>query len=191
MKPLNQITRRKWQALKWRDPRTDLVALGRLQGRLRCAKFEDLRDRDLKSAREPLQAALFCYFISYALKTRIEYAMSEDEDYDCVFRRKVDGATGYTPVQLKEIVPSRIDPKASIKTGLENLKKYRTSDHTVVAFHVNHSGYFDYHSMPKPETSFAEIWFYGPLTSDLFLWELYGDLLHQPRRYEIPWPMPE
>jgi hypothetical protein len=188
---LDRITRRKWQALKWGDPRTHLIELGKLQSRMLNATVDVLRrDRELKWAVEQRQAALFAYFISSALQTPIAYAMSEDEDYDCVLCRKVDGKTGYTPVQIKEIIPSHLDPKASIETELAKLSKYRTSHHTVAAVHVNRSGCFDYSSVQKPETSFAEIWLYASLTSDQSLWALYGDLLHEPRGFEIPWPTP-
>jgi hypothetical protein len=112
----------------------------------------------------------------------------EDADYDCVLCRRVDGKKAFTPVQLKEFVPSNIDPTATIEAGLAKLSKYRTSHHTVVAVYVNRAGYFDYPSIQKPETSFAEIWLYASLRPDQSLWALYGDLLHEPRDYTIPWP---
>jgi hypothetical protein len=75
----DRITARKWRSLDWRDPRTDLVNLGRT-----AAEFErhgislthdDLRRRELKGHLERKQAALFAYFVSHAiLKVPIAYA---------------------------------------------------------------------------------------------------------------------
>src|SRR5688572_8440150 len=42
MRPLNRITYRKWQAMQWRDPRTDLVNLGKSQHELPDATVYDL-----------------------------------------------------------------------------------------------------------------------------------------------------
>lgn len=88
---LDRITHRKWQALKWGDPRTDLVDFGHLQSRLPDCTHDDLRHTKVDDVRavERKQAALFAYCISYSiLKCPIAYAMSEDEDYDCVLWHK-------------------------------------------------------------------------------------------------------
>lgn len=197
MKPVDRITHRKWRALDWRDPRTDLVNLGLLQGRLVQQGInpttDDLRTREFKKYLELKQAALFAYFISHSvIKVPIAYAMCEAEDYDCVVWWKVDGtASGksrYAPVQLKEIVPPEINPSASIESELTKLKKYATSDHTIVAVHINQTGYVEYSSIQKPQTSVAEVWLYASMTANQSDWFLYGDLLHSPRGFDISWP---
>lgn len=193
MKPVDRITYRKWRLLKWRDPRTDLINLGKLYGQLLQqgieATTDDLRARELKKYLEQKQAALFAYFISQArLQSPIAYAMSEEQDYDCVLWWKVEGKSRYAPVQLKEVVPPHVNPTASVEAELTKLGKYVTSDHTVIAVHLNQMGHVEYSSIKKPKTSAAEIWLYAALAPDQSLWVLYGDLLHTPRGYEIGWP---
>lgn len=193
MKPDDRITFRKWRSLSWRDPRTDLVELGKLYGQLLKqgieATTDDLRARELKKYLEQKQAALFAYFISQSrLKSPIAYAMSEDQDYDCVLWWKVEGKSRYAPVQLKEVVPPHINPKASVEAELDKLGKYATSDRTIIAVHLNQTGNMEYSSIQKPKTSAAEIWLYASISADQSLWFLYGDLLHAPRGYELHWP---
>jgi len=89
---VDPITLRKWNALTWHDPRAVLVGLGIEQAKWQqqgvTVTLDDLRDdRALKRFSEPRQAALFAYLISEAVeKVPIQYAMIEDEDYDCVLR---------------------------------------------------------------------------------------------------------
>jgi len=193
----DRITARKWRSLDWRDPRTDLVNLGR-----RAAEFErrgisvthdDLRQRELKPHLERKQAALFAYFVSHAiLKLPMAYAMIEDEDYDCVLWWKEGGKkvgkSHYGRVQLKEIVPPHINPNATIESELAKLGKYPTSNQTLVAVHVNQEGPLVWSAIARPATSVAEIWLYAALAPDQSRWFLYGDLLDRPQGFEVPWP---
>jgi hypothetical protein len=196
MRPLgkaDRITGRKWRSLEWRDPRTDLVSLGRTAAELEqrgiTVTNDDLRQRALKAHLERKQGALFAHFVSYAiLKAPIAYAMVEDEDYDCVLWWKVDGKSHYARVQLKEIVPPHINPNATIEFELAKLGKYPTSEQTIVAVHVNQEGLLVWSAIAKPTTSVAEIWLYSSLEPDQSRWFLYGDLLNRPQGFEIPWP---
>jgi hypothetical protein len=172
---IDPITLRRWRQLTWRDPYTDLVALGKLYSSLKAkgydATVDDLRSREVRPFLEQRQAALFAYFISSAvIRAPIAYAMVEAEDYDCVLWSKKGGvARGqscYTPVQLKEVVPREKNPKASIESELAKLKKYGTSKATVVAVHVNQTGLVNYSAIKRPNTSVREIWLYASITPD-------------------------
>jgi hypothetical protein len=192
----DRITGRKWQALPWRDPRRDLVNLGRAQAdfleRGISVTHDDLRQHGLKPHLERKQGALFAHFVSHAiLKAPIAYAMVEEEDYDCVLKWKIDQRNRYARVQLKEIVPPHINPNATIESELAKLRKYPTSNQTIVAVHINQEGPLVWSSIAKPTTSVAEIWLYSALTPDQSLWFLYGDLLDRPQGFEIPWPTRE
>lgn len=193
MKPPNHVTRRIWRTLDWHDPRTDLVQLGKLQARLtregNPPTLDDLRNRDLRKYLEFRQAALFAYFISHSvLRTPIAYAIYEAEDYDCVLWWKCNGGNRYTPVQLKEVVPTRRNPDSSVNSELLKLQKYATPSDTVAAFHVNQSGPLDFSTLQKPITGCREIWLYTSTSADQSRWLLYGDLLDNPRGYEIDYP---
>jgi hypothetical protein len=195
----DRITARKWRSLEYRNPRADLVNLGRAAAELERRGIpmthDDLRKRELKDHLECKQAALFAYFVSHAiLEAPIAYAMIEDEDYDCVLWWKEggqkEGKSRYARVQLKEIVPPHINPNATIESELAKLGKYPTSKQTLVAVHVNQEGLQSWSAIEKPPTSVAEIWLYAALAADQSRWFLYGDLLNAPRGFEIPWPTP-
>lgn len=193
MKPINNITLRKWRTLNWRDPRTDLVQLGKLQARItqegNPSTLEDLRNHDLEKYLEFRQAALFAYFIGHSvLRTPIAYAVYEAEDYDCVLWWKCNRGNRYTPVQLKEVVPTRVNPHSTVNSELSKLRKYAASSDTVAAFHVNQSGQLDFSKLQTPNTGCREIWLYTSISADQSKWLLYGDLLHNPRDYEIDFP---
>ena len=190
----DRITVRKWRALPWRDPRADLVNLGRAHAELlrrgMPVTHDDLRRHELKPYLEGKQAALFAHFVGEAiLQAPIAYAMIEEEDYDCVFWWKLERRSHYARVQLKEVVPPHINPNATIESELAKLGKYPTSVQTIVAVHVNQEGPLVFSSIAKPATSVAEIWLYSALAPDQSLWFLYGNLLDRPRGFEITWPI--
>jgi hypothetical protein len=194
MKAVDRITHRRWRDLEYRDPRTDLVNFGKLHSELLrqglCATVDNLRSRTLKELKylEQRQAALFAYFISYAiLKKPIAYAMIEEEDYDCILWWKDKSKSRFARVQLKEIVPPRMNPEASVKKELDKLSKYGKTE-TIVAVHINQSGWIGSLAIRNSEVHVAEIWLYASLAADQSLWFLYGDLLHKPQGFEIPWP---
>lgn len=188
------MTIRKWRRLQWRDARADLVALGLMTGELEArgihATHDDLRQKGLSWYKyvEQKQAMLFAYLMSEARLngTPIDYAMIEDEDYDCVLQYRVGVKRGFSRVQLKEVAP--FNPKATIETELAKLGKYASAAQTIAAVHVNQQGPVIYSSLSKPKTSFAEIWLYSSITADQSRWFVYGDLLKMPRGYEIAWP---
>jgi len=190
----NEITARRWRSLDWRDPKTDLINLGKIQLQLAestgiTPKVADLRERELRKYLEWRQAALFAYFVSYAVVGEpIAYVLIEDEDYDAVIWRKSGKRNLYTPVQLKEVVPRDLNPKAEVNAELAKLTKYVTSEDTVVAVHLNQSGRFEFHDIKAPDTSCKEIWLYGAQTADQSKWLLYGDILNNPKPYDIRYP---
>jgi hypothetical protein len=193
MKATNRIRLRGWKQLCFRDPRTDLVELAKLQAQMdkggTSPVTDDLRVRELRKFLEYRQAALFAYFVGHSvLKTLVAYAVSEAEDYDSVLWWKVADRNHYLAVQLKEVVPEHLNPTADINSELAKLQKYVTSKETVVAVHVNRSGMIDFSGIRKPVACCAEIWLYGTLSADQSVWFLYGDLLNAPHGHEIRYP---
>jgi hypothetical protein len=190
----NRIAIRRWRALPYRDARVDLVNLGRLQGLLDKAGtspvLDDLRNHELKKYLEMRQAALFTYLVGETMQSAtIGYAMYEDADHDCIIRWRESRRNCYVAVQLKEIVPVHLNPKADLSAELEKqAKKYTSSSHTVAAFHVNQSGLLDFSRIRKPDATFSEIWLYGALSPNQSQWFLFGDLLKEPKLYEFSYP---
>ena len=187
-----RIAQREWAALRWRNPRADLLALSRLDAELRCQGtpllHDDLRRRELKELLYLKQAAIFAHCVGQAIvKAPVAYAMREAEDYDCLLRWRGEGFP-HARVQLKEVVP-HLNPRASIEAELAKLGKYGKSSQTIVAVHVNQGGPLVYSDIKAPVTGVAEIWLYSSIRDDQGLWFLYGDLLGVRRQaFEVPWP---
>lgn len=194
MNTSSRITIRKWKTLRYRDARADLVNLGRLQGVMDKAGnspiLADLRNHELGKYIEARQAALFTFFVGQmVVMAPTEYAMCEDQDYDCIVRWKEQRRNCYVAVQLKEIVPKHLNPKAEINAELAKLAKYVASESTIVAVHLNQTGPLDFSNLKMPETSCSEIWIYGALSSDQSRWFLYGNLIKEPSFHEITFPI--
>lgn len=194
----NRIKLRRWARLPYRDAHTSLVNLGRLQGTMDRAgnspRLSDLRNREFRPYLEHRQAALFAYFVSeLIIRSPVDYVMFEDEDYDCIMRWRVQQHNCYQAVQLKEIAPTHLDPKAEINREFAKLsKKYgtlgRTPGNTIAAFHLNQTGLLDFSNLKGPNTSISEIWLYGALSQNQSRWFLYGNVLKEPRLHEINYP---
>lgn len=193
MRP-DPIKLRKWDSLSFRDAKTDLINLGKLQARLAeshetSREVANLRDRDLRQYLQWRQAALFCHLVQATTgRASLAYTVVEDEDYDAL-ACWIDGDTKhYVPIQLKEVVPQSRNPSASLEAELGKLSKYATSRETVVAVHVNRAGRLDFSSLKPPKARVREIWLFGALSADQRSWFLYGDLLGRPQFYEATYP---
>jgi endonuclease YncB( thermonuclease family) len=152
-------------------------------------KTKALRGSKQKTQREIWQAALFAHGMSVSLNyPSLELAISEDEDYDCVVRW-IDGDTEkYVPVQLKEVVPTDLNPATSIYKELSKLSKYVASPELVIALFLNRAGRIDLVSVKAPVLSVAELWFFGNKSRDQSKWMLYGNVLSNPLLYEFAFP---
>lgn len=193
MDATNRIRHRQWAELPYRDAREDLVNLGRLQGTMERAgnspTLSDLRNHELKAHVENRQAALFAHFAGeLIIRAPVGYAMFEDEDYDCIFRWREQERNCYQAVQLKVIVPRRLNPKAEINREFAKLSKYKASSKTIAAFHINQTGLLDFSNLENPDTSICEIWLYGALSATQSQWFLYGNVLKNPALHEINYP---
>lgn len=192
-RPVDKIQWRKWSALEWRNPQLDLYALGILQAKLEATGIfpttDSLRQRQMREHLERKQAALFAFFVSHSvLRSPVQYALYEDEDFDCLIQWIADGKKYCAQVQLKEVVPPNVNPTATLDAELLKLGKYITSSHSIIAIHLNQTGWVNYSAIKKPEAAVGEIWLYSSITADQSRWFLYGDLLHFARGYEISWP---
>jgi hypothetical protein len=188
------IKRRKWDPLSFRDAKTDLVNLGKLQARLArghgiSPEVANLRSRELRQYLQWRQAASFCYLVQAVTeKPSLGYTVVEDEDYDALARWVEDDTKHYAPIQLKEVVPESLNPMSTLASELAKLAKYPVSNETVVAVHVNRAGRLEFSSLKPPKVTVREIWLFGALSADQQSWFLFGDLMSEPRFYEAAYP---
>ena len=118
----------------------------------------------------------------------LEFAISEDVDYDCVIRWLHNDVANYAPVQLKEFVPDDLNPTASIDDELSKLSKYATSPDLVVALFFNRALRINLSGIKIPALPIGELWLFGNKSPDQSTWLLYGDMLSKPALHEFEFP---
>jgi hypothetical protein len=190
---MNAMRLRQWSKLSFKDPCALIRALGPLRVAAALSdlppKVKALRGSKQKTPREIWQAALFSCGMSSALKLpSLEFAISEEQDYDCVVRWIEGDTENYVPVQLKEIVPPDLNENTTIEEELAKLSKYVSSPELVFAVFLNRPGPIDLASIKSLNLRVAGLWLFGNKSADGSKWMLYGDVLSKSALYEFPFP---
>jgi hypothetical protein len=176
---------RQWEKLKYLDSEAILRGLRKIQesNPLHELPYDvaSLRRRDLRTYAEGRQAALFCYGMSQIDGTRVSFAQAEASDYDVVARYVRDDVAHFVPVQLKELVPDRVNPRADLQLELDKIAKYVDSAELVVAFHLNTTKRIEFSELRMPIGRVGELWFFGATTEDQVNWVLLGNMLRDER----------
>ena len=184
---------RQWEGLRYLDSEKILRGLRGIATThaLHELTYEirSLRRRDLRAYGEGRQAALFCFAMSQVAGVPVSFAHAECSDYDIVARYVKDDVAHYVPVQLKELVPERVNSGTNLQTELDKIRKYVDSHELVVAFHLNVEQRVEFSGLRLPVGVVGELWFYGASTPDQRRWALIGDMLRENRYvYEFTYP---
>jgi hypothetical protein len=186
---------RNWSKLKeWFDPGRTLRELRAVElqiaGQPIDPRVRALRTRGLQKYNEWRQAALFCQGISSLIGTTLYFAPVEAEAHDYVTKRVDHGAktTTFTPLQLKELVPSETNPDATLEGILADLTKYSTASDTIVAVYINRRGTTDLNTIKVPRLNLGELWLFWAASEDQSSWQLYGDLLKGAALHDFSYP---
>jgi hypothetical protein len=184
---------REWQKLQYLDPEKILRGLRAIATTqpLHNLPYEvaTLRRRDLRQYGEGRQGAIFCYAMSLALGSRVSFAQDEASDYDIVARYLLEDTVHYVPVQLKELVPAQLNPRADLQSELDKIAKYADSRDLVVAFHLNGDRTMEFSNLRFPTRAIGGLWFFGATASDQRKWLLLGDMLKDERYWhEFEYP---
>jgi hypothetical protein len=183
---------RHFASLEYADPRGYLIELRKLEPRVAASglplQVRTLRTNQLKGWREAREAALFCHFMSERIGTSIRIARQESQDYDFVATWTDGDTQKFAPVQLKEVVPTHLNPRADISSVIENLARYRDSSDLTIAIHLNQTRPFDAPAIQIPELHLAGLWVFSSISPDASRWGLWGDLLKVPLGTEHAYP---
>lgn len=182
-----------WDKLRYYNPTDILRRLRKLEWEVAHAQMDEhvrrMRTNKLKKHREARDAALFCHGMGSAvLETTLFYARHEAQDYDFVTRHAIDDELIYTPVQMKELVPQDLNPRASIEATLAKLGQYPDSKDVVAAIYINRRLHLELSTLSTPSINMAQIWLFGCSSIDQTKWFLYGDLLNNPQPFEYGYP---
>lgn len=190
---MNRQLPREWAKYEYKDAEKILIGLRTLEKQLQLKsleyKIKSLRTRELRPFLEGRQAALFCYGMGQILDTKISFAQVEREDYDIIARYELNDELIYTPVQLKEWVPNRIQELSDLQTELDKLKKYADAKDLTVAFFLNRSERIELSKLQFPSSTIGELWFFGAATPDQKIWQIMGNLISpNPLSHEFEYP---
>lgn len=169
------------QRLQFKEPKPFLIKLRQIErsGILADAppKVRDLRTNKLKEWREAREAALFCYGMGERIGQPVYFAKSESQDYDFVATWIVGSNQHLAPVQLKEVVPTKLNPKASLESTIRTLSKYTDSEGLTVAIHLNQDTRIERENLRIPPLKLAALWIFATLKPDQSTWGLWGNFL--------------
>ena len=189
----DSIRTRDWSKLRYYDPAIILRYFREIELGIADLNIDErvrtLRTNMLKPHREGREAALLCHGIGSAvLNTTVYFARSEESDYDFISLWITDVTQHYSPVQIKEYVPSDINPYLDLNKLISSLQKYSDSRDLTVGIHMNREGTIDIPKIIIPQLNIRELWLFGSLTQDQSKWFLIGDLLKDKSYYEFYYP---
>jgi len=150
---------------------------------------KSLRSNDLKSLREFRYAALFCYGISKYYGFPIDFVFKEASDYDFVASWQSDDQQHFAPVQMKEVVPERLNRTAALQKTIDKLTKYPSSHDLTVAILINRNRELKLEKITLPNINIAALWLFWAVSPDQSLWCLYGNMLEKPEHTYFEYPI--
>ena len=185
------IQLREWGQLSYSDPEVVLVGIREIEMDPQMdslpGEVRRLRTGNLKELREARLAALFSFGMSRVLGVEVFVAPGEGSDYDFVTAWKERDTLCYTPVQLKELPPSDLNARITLRDLERSLRKYSPTE-TALAVHLNRLGEIPLDDLKFPGSPFSEVWFFWCGSSDQNQWYLWGEPLQTvgPIGFEYP-----
>jgi hypothetical protein len=184
-----------FQLLDYIDPKPFLVRLLALNAEVSRSDLSKnvrtLRTNELKIWREMREGALFAYAMALRLGQSVLIAKAEAQnlDYDCVTRREgPEDKVFYGPVQIKEVVPHRLNRDTSVQEIVDRLTAYASPDLSVV-IHLNRLAEFDPGSLKIPKLGISTLWVIAALSPNQRRWGLWGDFLGDLGVLEFDYPV--
>lgn len=182
-----------WASLKYMNPTKLLLGMDVMFDDSGIRRFKNpsdiLLDRRVRDVAEDRRCAIFCHGAGQALGTKILFAPHESADYDYVGAYEHNGTVHTFPIQLKQLVPDRLNSTTSLQRELSKLSKYADAQDLVVAIHVNRKVHIKPQDLDTSGLKVKEIWLYGQLQSEPDTWLLFGNLMAvEPNAYTFQLP---
>jgi hypothetical protein len=192
--PVNLIRLREVQQRDYRDPADFLTGLRALElgpfGQVDDPLIRRLRHRDLREWREARVAALFCHGYSERIGQKIFFSKGEFEDADCVASWKVGDESHFAPIQIKEVAPNDLNPKATLQAVLHSLTRYAGVNDLTILVHVNQQVKFNLNEVVVPQgINVAALWILACISPDQSKWALWGNFLEKVEMSEFDYPV--
>ena len=174
---------RDWEKLKYLDPEPLLIGLKEFYDlnpmQMLPSVVSNLRRRDVRHIGEARRCALFCYGVGKALGVKVLFADHESEDYDYVGLYRTGKIFNFVPIQMKEFVPTSVNPTTQLQAELDKLSKYKDSSNLIVAVHVNRTGLLNLSHLHISHLKIKELWFFGAKANSPGIWTIIGNVLNK------------
>jgi hypothetical protein len=188
----DRIRINRWSKFRYHDPRTVLIALRELEIEVARSDLDErvksLRTNKLKKHREFREAAVFCHALGFIQNKTIHFARCEEEGYDFIMLQPDGDRLLFSPLQIKELVPSALNVQSSLDEILAGLGRYASASDTVVAIHINRRMRMDLKTITLPDIPVGQIWLFGGADDVPMEFALYGDLCREPQLYQFALP---
>jgi hypothetical protein len=185
------VNRVEWSKLKYADPSKFLLDADTLfitSGLKRFKNSTDiLLDKRLRPLYEDWRCAVFCHGAGQALGAKILFARLESADYDYVGAFEHPDGLARFPIQMKQLVPERLNDATNLQIEIDKLKKYTDAKDLVVAIHVNRKVNLRPEKLNVSGLRVKEIWLFGQLQPNT--WLLTGNLMGNPSSYKFRFPV--
>lgn len=108
-----------WASLKYMNPTKLLLGMDKMFDESGIKKYRNASDillaRPVRDIAEDRRCAIFCHGAGQVLGTQILFAPLESADYDYVGAYRRNGAVHTFPIQLKQLVPDRLNSSTSLQ----------------------------------------------------------------------------
>jgi hypothetical protein len=108
---------------------------------------------------------------------QFDFASVEHADYDAVVRWRRQNEQFFTPIQLKEYVPAKLNSEAMLEALLEGLSRYSSSSDLVVVVYLNRRFRLVLGPVYCPRLNLGGVYLIGVIAQDK--WLLVGNLLDE------------
>jgi len=182
-----------WTSLTYMNPEELLLRTDKILDDSGIKKYKNFSDillnRRTRNMLEDRRCATFCHGLGQILDKKILFANYESADHDYIGAYKNNGELHTFPIQLKQLVPDRLNPSTSLQNEISKLKKYTDAQDLVVAIHVNRGVHIKPNELDFSEVTAKEVWIFGQLKNDVKTWLLFGNLMTcKPNSYTFQLP---
>jgi hypothetical protein len=127
--------------------------------------------------------------MSHRLGIPVVFSPIEAADHDFVLSFEAEGIRRFTPVQLKELVPTELNAEATLEGLIKQLRARAVATNTVLTIRLNRGGREDLSPQRFAGVPFREIWLFWAASPDATDWRLLGDMKSEPILTEYLYPV--
>ena len=124
--------------------------------------------------------------MAQSLGITLLYAELEDDDYDCI--ACVPEQNLFIPIQMKEVVPEKVNAETNVQKEIDKLRKYTDAADLCVAIYVNRMQSIDVSRLNVSGLGIAELYLFGAATPTQETWKIVGNLLDVPTECHFNYP---